>query len=145
MLALEKAKELKELREDIEKEKELYDKVKIQPYNCFEKNFTEGKDAWKILERKVLNKNHTYELGDVLEILCNLKYAYINRKEFTEKIKPYLDWIEKDIKEREEQAQKLLEELEEIYTKFFEENAGAFYFIFKSDKVKELIMQFLFC
>lgn len=105
-------------------------------------------DSWKKLYEWNDSHNHfghlyIQEWDDIESAFSKVKTASINRTEFKEALKESRDGVEKYI----EGLKKALDEYSSIildsYDNFFDKNAGDLNFIFKDDKVKDLIMKFI--
>lgn len=140
MLVAQKAKELKQLQEKVKREWELYRNVAIIPSSL--KEILKQEEFWEELHYEY-GAVTNYELNEINCNFVNLQGAYLNRQEFFEKLQNYIEKVKKNIKEKEQRISELQKELEEAYQEYFQENSKNLRFIFASDDIRKLIIDFL--
>ena len=83
------------------------------------------------------------EWDDIEAAFSKVSTASINRTEFKEALKESMDGVEKYIEELNKALDEYSSTLSNYYDDFFDKNAGDLSFIFKDDKIKELIVKFI--
>ena len=83
------------------------------------------------------------EWDDIEAAFSKVSTVSINRTEFKEALKESMDGVEKYIEELNKALDEYSSTLSNYYDDFFDKNAGDLSFIFKDDKIKDLIVRFI--
>ena len=83
------------------------------------------------------------EWDDIEAAFSKVSTVSINRTEFKEALKESMDGVEKYIEELNKALDEYSSTLSNYYDDFFDKNAGDLSFIFKDDKIKDLIVKFI--
>ena len=103
-------------------------------------------DSWSRLYNWNENSNYGYlklqNWADIEAAFSQVATASINRFEFEDALKESRNYVDEYIKELNKALDEYHSTLSDYYDGFFDKNAGDLNFIFKDDKVKDLIMKF---
>lgn len=80
---------------------------------------------------------------DIEAAFSKVATASINRTEFKDALKESRDYVDEYIKELNKALDEYYSRLSDSYDNFFDKNAGDLSFIFKDDKIKDLIVKFI--
>lgn len=141
MLVSEKAEKLSNLKKSLARETEFYKNVSAKPKLL--QDILRQEQFWIEAEDEKAILNGCMALCEISSLFGQLREAEINRESFYRILQEYINEIEKDMKDKENKIEQLMEEICNDYTKYFKVNGGELDFIFDSEKIKYKIINFL--
>ena len=105
-------------------------------------------DSWSKLYNWNESSNHfsymkVQDWDDIEAAFSQVATASINRVEFEDALKESQNYVDEYIAELNETLAEYSSSLSGYYEDFFDKNAGDLSFIFKNDKIKDLILKFI--